>query len=76
MDQLNHNKGKGELNPSTMKERDNAKTKKQKEKMFGWKNSTMMTMVQWEERNLKPKDYPSLKFYKKGWNKSMHLNFV
>jgi hypothetical protein len=32
MDQLNHNKGKGELNPSTLKERDNAKTKTQKEK--------------------------------------------
>ncbi len=32
MDQLNHNKRSGELNPSTLKERDNAKTKTQKEK--------------------------------------------
>jgi hypothetical protein len=46
MDQLNHNEGKGELNPSTMKERDNATKKKFKWRKFGQKYSTMMTMVQ------------------------------
>jgi len=45
MDKLNHNKGKGELNPSTTKEKDNAKTKKIKKRKFGRKNSTVMTMV-------------------------------
>jgi hypothetical protein len=37
MDQLNHNEGKGELNPSTTKERDNAKIKKQKEESLAGK---------------------------------------